>query len=187
MTVANFFLCPLRPHSTPPALKSLVRNWRSPGATGRKATSIWKSSGAPALAPRAAASPTFWDTCTALSSATVRTVSNSAASATSADTRCNRLGTMATARAFTLSANFARSTNMPPREFITPRDKREELKTYRELALRRDLKSKLQRKRVEADGRRRVIGDGSDTQPYLIVEARSEERRVGKECRSRWS
>ncbi len=60
---------------------------------------------------------------------------------------------------------------MPPREFITPRDKREELKTYRELALRRDLKSKIQRKRVEADGKRRVIGDGSDTQPYLIVEA----------------
>jgi hypothetical protein len=59
---------------------------------------------------------------------------------------------------------------MPPREFITPRDKREELKTYRELALRRDLKSKIQRKRVEADGKRRVIGDGSDTQPYLIVE-----------------
>ena len=28
---------------------------------------------------------------------------------------------------------------MPPREFITPRDKREELKTYRELTLRREL------------------------------------------------
>jgi len=60
---------------------------------------------------------------------------------------------------------------MPPREFITPRAKREELKTYRELTLRRDLKSKIQRKRVEADGRRRVLGDGSSTQPYLIVEA----------------
>jgi hypothetical protein len=59
---------------------------------------------------------------------------------------------------------------MPPREFITPRDKREELKTYRELALRRDLKSKAQRRRVEADGKRRVLGDGSTTQPYLIVE-----------------
>jgi hypothetical protein len=58
---------------------------------------------------------------------------------------------------------------MPPREFITPRDKREELKTYRELTLRRDLKSKIQRRRVEASGARRVIGDGSDTQPYLIV------------------
>jgi len=62
---------------------------------------------------------------------------------------------------------------MPPREFIKPRDKREELKTYRELALRRDLKSKIQRKRVEANGLRRVLGDGSDTQPYLIVDARS--------------
>jgi len=61
---------------------------------------------------------------------------------------------------------------MPPREFVTPRDKREELKTYRELALRRDLKSKVQRRRVEAGGLRRVLGDGSDTQPYLIVDAR---------------
>jgi hypothetical protein len=59
---------------------------------------------------------------------------------------------------------------MTAREFITPRDKREELKTYRELALRRDLKSKAQRRRVEADGKRRVIGDGSTSQPYLIVE-----------------
>ena len=61
---------------------------------------------------------------------------------------------------------------MPPREFIKPRDKREELKTYRELALRRDLKSKVQRRRVEADGTRRVLGDGSSTQPYLIVPTR---------------
>jgi hypothetical protein len=60
---------------------------------------------------------------------------------------------------------------MATREYIKPRDKREELKTYRELALRRDLKSKIQRKRVEADGKRRVLGDGSSTQPYLIVEA----------------
>jgi hypothetical protein len=61
---------------------------------------------------------------------------------------------------------------MPPREYIQPRDKREELKTYRELSLRRDLKSKVQRKRVEAKGDRRVLGDGSSTQPYLIVETR---------------
>jgi hypothetical protein len=64
---------------------------------------------------------------------------------------------------------------MPPRNFITPRQertKREELKTYRELELRRDLKSKVQRRRVEANGLRRVLGDGSDTQPYLIVETR---------------
>jgi hypothetical protein len=61
---------------------------------------------------------------------------------------------------------------MPPREFITPRTKREELKTYRELTLRRDLKSKAQRRRVEANGLQRVLGDGSATQPYLIVETR---------------
>jgi len=61
---------------------------------------------------------------------------------------------------------------MPPPEFITPRAKREELKTYRELTLRRDLKSKIQRKRVEANGLKRVLGDGSTTQPYLIVETR---------------
>lgn len=59
---------------------------------------------------------------------------------------------------------------MPPREFIKPRAKREELKTYREIGLRRDLKSKIARKRVEADGKRRVLGDGTDTHPYLIVE-----------------
>jgi hypothetical protein len=58
---------------------------------------------------------------------------------------------------------------MPPREFIKPRDKREELKTYREMGLRRDLKSKAQRRRVEANGLRRVLGDGSESQPYLIV------------------
>jgi hypothetical protein len=46
------------------------------------------------------------------------------------------------------------------------------LKTYRELALRRDLKSIRQRRRVEASGVRRVLGDGSATQPYLIVETR---------------
>jgi hypothetical protein len=59
---------------------------------------------------------------------------------------------------------------MPRREFTMPRDKREELKTYREVGLRRDLKSKVRRQRVEANGLRRVLGDGSDTQPYLIVE-----------------
>jgi hypothetical protein len=61
---------------------------------------------------------------------------------------------------------------MPPREFITPREKREELKTYRELTLRRDLKSIRQRRRVEANGQRRVLGDGSASQPYLIVETK---------------
>jgi hypothetical protein len=59
-----------------------------------------------------------------------------------------------------------------PRKFIMPGDKREELKTYRELALRRDLKSIRQRRRVEANGLKRVLGDGSSTQPYLIVETR---------------
>src|SRR6202012_3282669 len=52
------------------------------------------------------------------------------------------------------------------------RSKREELKTYRELDLRRDLKSAAQRRRVEANGLRRVIGDGSGSQPYLIVETK---------------
>jgi hypothetical protein len=52
------------------------------------------------------------------------------------------------------------------------RTKREEMKTYRELDLRRDLKSKAQRRRVEANGLRRVLGDGSATQPYLIVETK---------------
>jgi hypothetical protein len=64
---------------------------------------------------------------------------------------------------------------MPRPNFIKPRTeagKREELKTYRELELRRDLKSKVQRRRVEANGLRRVLGDGSGTQPYLIVETR---------------
>ncbi len=61
---------------------------------------------------------------------------------------------------------------MPPREFQTPRDKREELKTYRELALGRTLKSARQRRRVEAKGLHRVIGDGSMSQPYLTVETR---------------
>jgi hypothetical protein len=59
---------------------------------------------------------------------------------------------------------------MPPREFRTARDKREELKTYRDLTLRRDLKSVRARRRVEADGKRRVLGDGSASHPYLIVE-----------------
>jgi len=61
---------------------------------------------------------------------------------------------------------------MPPREFQTPRDKREELKTYRELKLGRTLKSARQRRRVEAKGLHRVIGDGSTSQPYLTVETR---------------
>lgn len=64
---------------------------------------------------------------------------------------------------------------MPLPKYILPREertKREELKTYRELDLRRDLKSAAQRKRVQANGLRRVLGDGSGTQPYLIVETK---------------
>lgn len=60
---------------------------------------------------------------------------------------------------------------MPPREFQTPRPKREELKTYRELGLRRDLKSAQARRRVEAKGDRRVLGNGSGAMPYLVVPA----------------
>ncbi len=62
-----------------------------------------------------------------------------------------------------------------PRDAVTPKgekSKREELRTYRELALRRDLKSAAQRRRVAATGTRRVIGNGSDLQPYLAVEAK---------------
>jgi len=59
---------------------------------------------------------------------------------------------------------------MPLRKPATPRDKREELKTYRELDLRRDLKSIRARKKIEANGLRRVLGDGSSGQPYLVVE-----------------
>jgi hypothetical protein len=59
---------------------------------------------------------------------------------------------------------------MPPREFQTPRAKREELKTYRELTLKRDLKSIRARRRLEAGGLHRVLGDGSTGQPYLAVE-----------------
>jgi hypothetical protein len=62
----------------------------------------------------------------------------------------------------------------PPatREYLKPRDKREELKTYRELELGRELKSKAQRRRVEAKGKLRIIGDGSSSQPYLAVDAK---------------
>jgi hypothetical protein len=60
---------------------------------------------------------------------------------------------------------------MPAREFHTPREKREELKTYRELTLGRQLKSIRHRRRLQASGAQRVLGDGSDTQPYLAVEA----------------
>jgi hypothetical protein len=73
---------------------------------------------------------------------------------------------------------------MPPREFRTARDKREELKTYRELGLRRDLKSVRARRRVEADGKRRVLGNGSSSQPYLIVET-ARYRRVRLETQKR--
>ena len=59
---------------------------------------------------------------------------------------------------------------MPPREFQTPRAKREELKTYREMQLGRVLKTVRQRRRLQANGAQRVVGDGSTTQPYLAVE-----------------
>jgi len=58
------------------------------------------------------------------------------------------------------------------RDAADQRVKREELKTYRELELKRDLKSARQRKRLEAGGVRRVLGDGSSGQPYLVVETR---------------
>ncbi|HUB67169.1 MAG TPA: hypothetical protein VL981_06765 [Candidatus Methylacidiphilales bacterium] len=59
---------------------------------------------------------------------------------------------------------------MPPSQFQTARDKREELRTYRELALGRGLKSERQRRRLESKGVHRIIGDGSSARPYLMVE-----------------
>jgi hypothetical protein len=73
---------------------------------------------------------------------------------------------------------------MPPREFQLTRDKREELKTYRELTLRRDLKSAKSRRRVDAKGKGRVLGDGSSDRPYLTVEA-ARYRRVRLEVQKR--
>jgi len=59
---------------------------------------------------------------------------------------------------------------MTPRRPATPRAKRDELQTYRDLALGRELKTKTHRRRIEATGKRRVLGDGSTAQPYLAVE-----------------
>ena len=58
-----------------------------------------------------------------------------------------------------------------PKSFITPRDKREELKTYRELAMGRQMKSIRQRRKVDRAGKMRVIGDGSADRPHLAVPA----------------
>jgi hypothetical protein len=58
-----------------------------------------------------------------------------------------------------------------PKSFIVPRDKREELKTYRELAMGRQMKSARQRRRVDRAGKMRVIGDGSADRPHLAVPA----------------
>ena len=58
-----------------------------------------------------------------------------------------------------------------PRNAPTLRNKREELKTYRELELGRQLKSARQRRRVDAAGKLRVIGDGSLERPHLAVPA----------------
>ena len=58
-----------------------------------------------------------------------------------------------------------------PRNAPTPRAKKEELTTYRELALGRQLKSIRQRRRLENAGKMRVIGDGSVGRPHLTVPA----------------
>src|ERR1700761_3871367 len=89
--------------------------------------------------------------------------------------RCSPPGATATTPGFTPTVNSESWATMPLPKYSLPRDertKREELKTYHELKLRRDLKSVAQRKRVEASGQRRVIGDGSSSQPYLIVETK---------------
>jgi len=78
-----------------------------------------------------------------------------------------------------------------PRRAATPRAKREELSTYRELELGRELKSIRQRRRVEARGKLRVIGDGTADRPYLSVPAerylqarREHQRRLLVEARA---
>ena len=78
-----------------------------------------------------------------------------------------------------------------PRRPATPRAKREELSTYRELDLGRELKSIRQRRRVEARGKLRVIGDGTADRPYLAVPAeryrqarREHQRRLLVEARA---
>jgi hypothetical protein len=58
-----------------------------------------------------------------------------------------------------------------PRNAPPPREKKEELTTYRELALGRQLKSARQRRRLENAGGTRVIGDGSTECPRLAVPA----------------
>jgi hypothetical protein len=66
---------------------------------------------------------------------------------------------------------IAEKSSAFPRNAPTPREKKEELTTYRELALGRQLKSARQRRRLENAGRMRVIGDGSIERPRLAVPA----------------
>ena len=82
-------------------------------------------------------------------------------------------------------------TSTSPRRPATPRAKRDELATYRELELGRELKSIRQRRRVEARGKLRVIGDGTADRPYLSVPAerylqarREHQRRLLVEARA---
>jgi len=71
------------------------------------------------------------------------------------------------------SAKGKPATGSPafPRQAPTPRAKREELTTYRELELGRQLKSIRQRRRVDDAGKLRVIGDGSHERPHFAVPA----------------
>src|SRR5260221_13326908 len=68
-----------------------------------------------------------------------------------------------------MKPSYANKTKPALRSAADQRIKREELKTYRELDLRRDLNSIRNRKRLEAGGVRHVLGDGSSGQPYLPV------------------
>jgi len=56
-----------------------------------------------------------------------------------------------------------------PRAQTTPRSKKDELATYRELELGRDMKSAARRRRINGAGKLRVIGDGSLDRPHLAV------------------
>lgn len=71
-----------------------------------------------------------------------------------------------------------------PRAQPTPRTKKEELATYRELELGREMKSAKRRRRIDGAGKLRVIGDGSLERPHLAVplaryrQARMEHQRL---------
>lgn len=69
----------------------------------------------------------------------------------------------------------------PPPGVLPMADKRRELNAYRSLHLDRDHKSRVGRRRVEAERLYRFIGNGTADQPYLKV-TRADYLRVWQEC-----